>query len=193
MATLRSLLVVLEEDSPKGVVNEAHISAESCTSSTWAWLPCSKQDAGRAEHLEAPPCQGPAAARREQIVEVVVGIATGGFKREDRLLRAAEFRYLARYGRRAQVRGFLVMAAVCEGEAQQRRGRLGITVSRHVGNAVLRNQLKRRIREWFRHKRPVLRVDLDMVVVARREAAGISHDELTKALEAGVRAVGLLA
>ena len=193
MATLRFLLAVLEEDSPKGVVNEAHVSAESCTSSARAWLPCSKQDTGGAEHFKAPPCQGSTAARRDQIVEVVVGIATGGFKREDRLLRAAEFRYLARYGRRAQVRGFLVMAAVCKGEDQRGRVRLGITASRHVGNAVLRNQLKRRIREWFRHKRPVLRADLDMVVVARREAAGISHDELTRALEAGVQAVGLLA
>ena len=58
------------------------------------------------------------------------------------------------------------------------RSRLGITVSRKVGNAVVRNRLKRRIREWFRSERDRLREPLDLVVIARPQAAALSGTEL---------------
>jgi ribonuclease P protein component len=56
--------------------------------------------------------------------------------------------------------------------------RLGITASRKVGNAVIRNRFKRRIREWFRQRRGDLGADLDLVIIARRSGARLSLDEL---------------
>ena len=46
--------------------------------------------------------------------------------------------------------------------------RVGLSVSRKVGNAVVRNRWKRLIREAFRLARPQLPVGLDLVVIPRR-------------------------
>ena len=56
--------------------------------------------------------------------------------------------------------------------------RLGITVSRRVGNAVQRNRLKRIIREFFRNNR-ITYPDLhDYSVIARRSSAQLSSSEI---------------
>ena len=52
--------------------------------------------------------------------------------------------------------------------------RLGVTVSRKVGGAVVRNRVKRRVREWFRRSRQKLRSGIDVVVIGRSGAAGLS-------------------
>jgi ribonuclease P protein component len=53
--------------------------------------------------------------------------------------------------------------------------RLGITVSRKVGRAVVRNRVKRRIREWFRASRSSLGPGFDLVVIGRPAAAHLSR------------------
>ncbi len=62
-------------------------------------------------------------------------------------------------------------------------GRLGLTVSRRVGNAVVRNRVKRRVREWFREARTSeLRDGIDLVVIARQAAATLGTHEVAQAL-----------
>ena len=56
--------------------------------------------------------------------------------------------------------------------------RLGITASRKVGNAVVRNRVKRAIREWFREAWDDLPEDVDVVVIARRAAAELEPREI---------------
>ena len=58
------------------------------------------------------------------------------------------------------------------------RSRIGITVSRKVGNAVIRNRFKRRLREWFRATRHEFETDVDLVVIARRPGGQLGLDEL---------------
>lgn len=69
--------------------------------------------------------------------------------------------------------------------------RLGVTVSRRVGKAVVRNQVKRRIREWFRRHRQQWPMGWDVVVIARREARELAYADLASELErVAERAVG---
>lgn len=73
-------------------------------------------------------------------------------------------------------------------ERETRFGRVGLTVSRRVGGAVVRNRLKRRLREWYR--RSALPgalpagAPLDVVVIARPSAAGLSFQALSADLDA---------
>ena len=49
--------------------------------------------------------------------------------------------------------------------------RLGLAVSKRIGSAVVRNRVKRRLREVFRHHKELLEPPCDIVVVARSAAA----------------------
>lgn len=60
--------------------------------------------------------------------------------------------------------------------------RLGMAVSKRVGGAVVRNRIKRRIREFFRRHKPDLSPACDIVVVARRPAADLSYTEMVQHL-----------
>lgn len=65
--------------------------------------------------------------------------------------------------------------------------RLGLSVSRKVGNAVKRNSVRRRMREIFRSAAERLPGDVDIVVSARAAASdagfGELNDEFLRALD----------
>ena len=108
--------------------------------------------------------------------------ATGRFGKGDRLLKSREFRHVSRQGRRAASSAYVVLVAEGRGQAP----RLGLTVSRKVGNAVVRNRVKRRIREWFREAREGWPAGTELVVIARREAATLPFAESCQRLSAQV-------
>ncbi|MCR9094487.1 MAG: ribonuclease P protein component [bacterium] len=108
---------------------------------------------------------------------------TGPFRRSDRLLDSRDFRRVLRRGRRRASRDLVVVTAdpwrkPNDSEDLGSGSRLGITISRKVGNAVVRNRFKRRVREWFRAHRDELGADLDLVVIARRPAGRMGLGEL---------------
>lgn len=60
--------------------------------------------------------------------------------------------------------------------------RLGISVSKKVGNSVVRHHLARLIRESYRLHEDMFNCGLDIVVVARKSAASISYHDMESAL-----------
>lgn len=56
----------------------------------------------------------------------------------------------------------------------------GIIVSKRVGSAVVRNKIKRRFREIYRHSRPSLLPHLWLVLIAAPKAATTSFQDLEK-------------
>jgi ribonuclease P protein component len=111
------------------------------------------------------------------------------FRRQVRIRRRPEFTAIQNTGHRVSTRSLTVLAK--PGEA--RHDRLGIVASRKVGNAVVRNRVKRRLRELFRQQQPVTLPPggsgLDVVVIARREAASVPFAVLRADFE---RALGRL-
>lgn len=67
--------------------------------------------------------------------------------------------------------------------------RLGVTVTRKVGPAVVRNHIKRLVREAFRRKRGQFLVACDMVWVAKQSAATVRYAEVMAAMDAMSRRV----
>ncbi len=83
--------------------------------------------------------------------------------------------------------GFVVLVMR---QADEHGPRLGLTVSRKVGNAVVRNRVKRRIREWYRRARADFPEGGDLVVIARPEAAELGSGELSATLTRLLREAG---
>jgi len=61
------------------------------------------------------------------------------------------------------------------------RNRLGVTVSTKLGKAVVRNRIRRRLREIYRLSQPQLRQGYDIILVARSRAAAAPYHELERA------------
>jgi ribonuclease P protein component len=68
--------------------------------------------------------------------------------------------------------------------------RFGITVTRKVGNAVIRNRIKRIVREGCRHAVGLFPQKLDLVIVARSSAAMAATDEVAAELADVARRLG---
>lgn len=101
------------------------------------------------------------------------------FNKSDRLLKRFEFTGLSDTGKVIQDRFFIIVFTSGIGN----RIRLGITVSKRVGNAVTRNHVKRLVREVFRLKRDRIRTAMDINVIAKKSAADISYAQAATSLE----------
>ncbi|MEQ1852071.1 MAG: ribonuclease P protein component [Chthoniobacteraceae bacterium] len=99
------------------------------------------------------------------------------FPKAARLTRVAEFARVRTEGR--PVHGKLMMLGVLKG-IDAPGHRVGIVTSRRVGNAVLRNRVRRRLREVVRAARSRLVSGLWLVVVAKANAASATLSALTE-------------
>ena len=62
------------------------------------------------------------------------------------------------------------------------KNRIGISVSKKVGNSIVRHRLTRLIKESYRLNEKAFEVGYDIVVVARVNAKGITYQEMESAL-----------
>jgi ribonuclease P protein component len=104
------------------------------------------------------------------------------FPKTARLRKRHEFLQLSRTGRKVHSPNFVVVSKANDrGEA-----RLGVTVSSKVGNAVVRNRIKRLVREFFRRCRQELPQELDLLVIARKSAADVSFSVIADELKRSI-------
>lgn len=61
--------------------------------------------------------------------------------------------------------------------------RLGITASRKIGNAIVRNRIKRLVREFFRLNFYDLPAEIDLSIVARRGAGTLNLADVTEEMK----------
>ena len=64
---------------------------------------------------------------------------------------------------------------------RRNNNRLGVTVSAKLGHAVVRNRVRRRLREIFRLSQSEMKQGYDIIIVARSRAVTATYQELTKA------------
>lgn len=67
-------------------------------------------------------------------------------------------------------------------ENQKEHFRVGLSVSKKLGNAVMRNQIKRRIRHILLQHKPYILSSIDFVVIARKGVELLDYAEMEKNL-----------
>ena len=88
------------------------------------------------------------------------------FKKEERILKRAEFINLNINGARYYAKNFVVILKQNRSDIT----RLGITVSKRFGNSVKRNRVKRLIREFFRLNKQQIPKGYDIMIIALKES-----------------------
>lgn len=99
-------------------------------------------------------------------------------KFSESLKRSADFQKVYRDGK-SYANRYLVMYVL---ENQTEQNRLGISVSKKVGNSVVRHRVTRLIRESYRLQEDMFNSGLDMVVIARNSAKDKNCQEIESAL-----------
>jgi ribonuclease P protein component len=106
----------------------------------------------------------------------------------ERLKTRAAFRAVAR-GKRISRPGF-VLQALKAASSERRRPRFGFTVTNKIGNAVVRNRIRRRLREAVRLAGAAHgEFGTDYVLVGRRAALSLEFDQLVTDLLSGITAL----
>ena len=99
-------------------------------------------------------------------------------KKNFRVKREKDFKAIFKDGTSFANRKFVVYQL----ENQQNHFRVGLSVSKKLGNAVTRNQIKRRIRHILLSVREHLADNVDFVVIARKGVEGLDYAEMEKNL-----------
>jgi len=99
---------------------------------------------------------------------------SGRLRACDRLRKRSDFTRVQNAGGRVVAPGFIFLMAPCPPGCE--KPRLGITASRRVGNAVVRNRAKRVVRDAFRATRSLWPSAFDLVVIVRRPLPPGSFD-----------------
>lgn len=93
----------------------------------------------------------------------------------DRLKRRADFKHVQEQGKKHHSRHFLVLVLPRGDDGPPR---IGVTVTRKVGNAVQRNRVKRLVREVFRRERARFPRGCDVVFIAKDGSPDLRYDDV---------------
>ena len=99
-------------------------------------------------------------------------------KFSDSLKKNSDFQNVYRNGK-SYANKYLVMYVL---ENNSGKNRLGISVSKKVGNSVVRHHVTRLLRESYRLHENIFNSGLDIVVIARNNAAKAGYAEIESAL-----------
>ncbi len=183
------IIVRRAPDGPDGAVySEADVAAEETKEAPEAWFPAPNEHRGRpqcAEEAAQAPTPSPDGHSPSQVA-VTTRLPV---RRAHRLRDSQDFRRVRRHGR-SLPHPLLVLIASPGGGC---RTRVGISVSKRVGGAVVRNRVKRRIREAVRRRLDDVASGWDLVFIVRRPAAGASFWEILAAVDQLLGESGTLA
>lgn len=99
--------------------------------------------------------------------------------KHQRIKKNKEFQHVFKKGKSFANRQFIVYVL----KSEQPEFRLGLSVSKKVGNAVARNRVKRYIRQTFLELKDDLLPNADYIIIARPQAATLDFHESKKSLE----------
>ena len=96
-----------------------------------------------------------------------------------RLRKKEDFAKVFKHGKAAANHQFVVY--VKHSQAAE-AFRFGVSVSKKVGNAVVRNRMRRRVKEIVRRMEPQVKLRVDIVCIVRKPALELDHAALKKSI-----------
>ena len=103
---------------------------------------------------------------------------SSAFTKKERIRKRADFIDINLHGKRFRTENFTIIAQPNGGVIT----RLGVTVSKRVGNSAKRNHVKRLIREFFRHHKHAMPKGYDVVIVSLHEIQAPSLSKVREEL-----------
>lgn len=110
-------------------------------------------------------------------------------QRQNRLMKKEDFNKVYRYGKSIANRQFVLYYLL---KHQQEDFRLGISVSKKVGNAVVRNRLRRLVKEAVRQHGSEIVGEYDFIVIVRKPAVGLDFSTLQQSILHVLRKAALI-
>ncbi|QMV42190.1 ribonuclease P protein component [Cohnella cholangitidis] len=109
--------------------------------------------------------------------------------RKLRLRKREDFNVVYRYGRSFANSQFVVY---WRRRPQQGTFRMGVSASSKLGGAVVRNRLRRMVKEIVRLNAPKLIEDTDLILIVRKPALSLPYKEMEGSILHVLRKAGLL-
>lgn len=100
-------------------------------------------------------------------------------KKRNRIKKNEDFQQVFQNGKSTANRQFVLYVL---DQPDQKEFRVGLSVSKKIGNAVTRNRVKRLIRHVFILEKEKISKGKDYIVIARKPAAHMSFHEVRKSL-----------
>ena len=163
--------------------DEKDLSTKQYQSKAYSRVSRSYEDSRRSCRHQAPPRKRTQTPQCTDTAQAGASLASRTvhhtFPKAARLLVRREFLALQRRGKRRYSRHFIVITA----PAGTDHSRLGVTASRKYGNAVTRNKMKRKLREFFRVRQAFLSPPRDIVIIPKSRAQELSFAQIVTELE----------
>lgn len=100
-------------------------------------------------------------------------------QKEYRLAKKEDFNKIYRQGKSMGNRQFILYYVQ---NAAVEHFRLGVSVSKKVGNAVVRNRIRRMLKEIVRHHADAIKDHSDLVLIARKPAVEMAYLDMEKSV-----------
>jgi ribonuclease P protein component len=105
-----------------------------------------------------------------------------------RLAKREDFNKVYRYGKSAANHQFVLYYLP---QPKLEYFRLGVSVSKKIGNAVIRNRIRRMMKEIIRLKKEHLESQFDYILIARKPCAEMDYHAMEKSILHVVRKASL--
>lgn len=105
--------------------------------------------------------------------------------KQSRIRKSRDFKMVQKTGSKLKSRDFLFIFL----SSASTETRVGLIVSKKVGNAVVRNRVKRRLREACRHYVHQCSTDVDVVIVAFTSAKELDQLSVNQQVEVSLRKI----
>jgi len=97
---------------------------------------------------------------------------------DEKLKKTYEFKKVYKYGKSIADR--YVVLYILQNNSSYRK--VGYSVSKKIGKAVVRNKIKRVFRETYRHNKDKLVTGIDIVLIARKPIVDANYQQIEKSL-----------